>query len=1538
MSPERQLGRLIADLSPAHRDALGRRLAGAGSDEPDRTIPRRTGSALPPLSFAQQRLWFLDQLAPGNPFYNIPAVLPWAGPLRVDALRSALSAIVRRHEALRTTFTAGHGQPRQVVRSPYPVRVRLVDLARLPRDERDRRADELTAREAGAPFDLQRGPLLRASVLRLGADDYRVLVTVHHIVADGWSMGVLLRELQVLYEAALRRTPATLPELPVQYADFATWQRAWLTGDRLAQHLEHWRSRLAGVPTLDLPTDYPRPTMATFRGASVLVRVEAETTTRVRRLAAEEHATPFMVLLAGYAELLHRATRQHDLAIGMPIANRTRPELEPLIGFFVNSLVLRLDLSGSPTGRELVRRVREATVEAYQHQDLPFEKLVEELQPDRDPSRNPFTQVSFQVQNAPTATGELPTDDDIVLPPGTQTSILDLAVSLWETSTALVGMAQYSTDLFDAETVDGLMTGFTTLVAGLVERPDDPIRALPLLRPAGRAAVLARSAPAPLDLGPPSTLHALVVQACRRHPDRVAVEGEDGSLTYRDLDRWSAAVADQLRAAGRGTGDVVGVRVPRRCALVAALLGVLRSGAAFLPLDPELPASRLARMVEQAGVRTVLGLDDALSGADVMVLPLPRLTGPGHVGKPRPTAEPATVDDPAYVLFTSGSTGRPLGIPVTHAAVVNHMRWMQREHPLTETDRVLQRTPSHFDASIWEFWAPLLAGARLVMFPGRWSGDAEALVHSLAERRITVMQVVPSLLSIVLSEPGLTEADRLRRVYCGGEALSPSLVRRFHASWAGRPAGQAPELVNLYGPTETTIDATSWRCDPTDQHLRVPIGRPITNTTAYVLDDAGQPVPDGIAGELYLAGAGLSCGYLGEPRLTAERFLRDPFTTPPRLMHRTRDLVRRRADGALEFVGRTDALVKLRGHRIEPREIEHCLEEHQGVGRALVTVRADRPDDAPNGHPEGGLLVAYVVPSDRQDAAARDDLALAHVADWHAVYAEMYGATNADADGPHRPGDRRAPPADPTFDTTGWISSFDGRPLPGVEMAAWRAETVERILALRPKRVLEIGAGTGLVALEVAPHCEDYLALDFSEAVTGALARTAAGLDLGHRLRVRTLAAHDVDRLREAPFDLVVLNSVVQYFPSLAYLEHVLRAATGRLRPGGSIFVGDLRSLPHVPALHLALELAATPDPTTRSAESLEQSLRDREREERELVVDPRWLTTPGRLPGVRSAWAMPKTTPFANELTRFRCDVVLRTAVPSTPSAPVRAQDLQGSPVTDQALARLLADGPGPRVLLGLTDRRLSGEVAALEALQAGNGCTVADVLLTVKDRGDLGVDPHRAVVAAAEHGRHALPVWSRPDAVGRFDLVVAETEPDLLASIHEVTSSERFIAPRGGRWSTAPLAQRLARRLVPELRLRTSQTLPPALVPARFVVLPDLPTRPNGKVDLAALPAPDLDRPLEQADYVAPADGTEGRLATLWAEVLGLNRVGAEDNFFADLGGHSLLATRLVSRIREALGVEMPLRTVFLAPTVRQMAAELERDQARATTWEST
>ncbi|MCF2146968.1 amino acid adenylation domain-containing protein [Desmonostoc muscorum LEGE 12446] len=931
-----------------------------------------------PTSFAQQRLWFLDQLAPGNPFYNVSTVLHLTGSVNFTALKQTFNEIVRRHETLRTRFVMVEQQPVQAISPSLTIPLPLIDLRNFDSPERDTRVQQIVTQEAQHPFNLTTGPLLRVKLLQLDEAEYLFLLNLHHIVADGWSIGVLIKELGVLYKALAgdKRCLTTsysvstlLPELPIQYADFAQWQREWLQGvaangtSPLQSQLVYWQKQLNGISVLNLPTDRLRPAVPSYRGAKQFLELPHSLTQALEALSSQEGVTLFMTMLAAFQTLLYRYTQQEDIAVGSPIANRNRSELEGLIGFFVNSLVLRTDFSGKATFRELLNRVREITLEAYSHQDLPFEKLVEELHPERDLSYHPFFQVVFSLQNTPIETLELSGLTLSLFEFDSKTAKLDLEFHLWQDLESLKGQMVYSTDLFDDKTITRMLGHFQTLLESIVANPEQLISDLSLLTEEERQELLIDWNDTKRDDPENKCFHKLFEAQVEKTPDAIALNTrsamsatgyayalvfDDEQLSYKELNIRSNQLAHYLKKLGVVPNVLVGICVERSPEAIVALLGILKAGGAYLPLDPSLPQERLNFILEDAQVSILLthcSLAPLFKGGWGDLLSIVYIDKDWATITQNSQENPTscvTFDNLAYVIYTSGSTGKPKGVLLQHRGLSNLAASQIEVFNIQPINRILQFASLSFDASIFEIVMALQTGATLYLANKESLLPGQPLLKLLREKAITHVTLPPAVLAVLPTE----SLPALQTIICAGESCTDDIVKRW---WNSQR-----RFFNAYGPTEATVWSTVAEISTMSE--KPPIGRPIANTQIYILDKYLQPLPIGIIGELYISGEGLAQGYLNHPELTIEKFIPNPFSDKKGArLYKTGDLARYRPDGNIEFLGRIDNQVKIRGFRVELSEIETVLSQHQSVQKVVVIVKKNVFADK--------YLVAYIVPN-----------------------------------------------------------------------------------------------------------------------------------------------------------------------------------------------------------------------------------------------------------------------------------------------------------------------------------------------------------------------------------------------------------------------------------------------------------------------------------------------------------------------------------------------------------------------------------------------
>ncbi|TWT37768.1 Chondramide synthase cmdD [Posidoniimonas corsicana] len=1459
-------------LSPAKRAALEklllkRRDAAAQAAR----IPLASQEAAAELSFAERRLWLLDKLEPNHPFYNMPLAARVTGPLDRDAFAAALQTLCARHETLRYAYRIRDGLPERRVADRVDIEPEYIDASALAADPAAL-ADRLRS-EASVPFDLSCPPLLRCVVLELAADQRVVLLVMHHIVSDGWSMWVMLNELAAGYEAARAGTPG-LPPLSIQYSDYAAWQRDSLTDQQRERLVGHWCDKLSDAPPmLELPADHPRQAVQDFDGAVHEFRLPADVGQGLQAVADQQNATPFMVLMAAYQAWLSRYTGQQDLLVGTVVANRSRSELERLIGFFVNTLAIRGDLSADPSFGELVAQTRAASLEAYAHQELPFDQLIEAVTPERDQSHAALFQTALVVQNPPRdfAAGDGLTIEPMLVDNGT--AKYDLTLFFWQDDRGWAGQIEYRTSLFESATIARYAASFQTLLADAVRRPAAAVSDLAVVDPA-QTELLTSFNRSDRTFDGPLLAHELFKQTAVANPKATAIRCAGVELSWGELQAQVALAAAGLQELGVTPGDPVVVCVDRGVDSVVAMLAVMSAGGVYVPVDPQTAEHRLDFVTADSGARLVIAgaADPEAAPQQIGVSALLELGAGRGVADAK-----VSPDDLAYIIYTSGSTGTPKGVQVRHRSFVNFMRAQAELLGITPADRMLHAMSPSFDGGLSESFLPLVTGATMVIAPRDTVLDPAALIRLLRDERVTVAKFPPALLATLAPE----SLPELKTISTGGDTLTTELARRW---LPGR------RVLNGYGPTEATVGVTMHEIREPLAGLP-PIGRPMANMRAYVVDDQLRQTPVGVAGEICIGGAGVAVGYVNRPEETAARFVRDPIADDGSRMYRTGDIGRWRADGELEFLGRVDDQVQLRGYRVEPSEVAAALERLPQVDQAFVAVKPDARGEQ--------RLVAYVTPA--AGAQAADEGESNHVAAWQSLM-----------DGSHRAAGALR---DTEFDTTGWISTYTGRPIDKDQMRAWAESAAERILAHGPNRVLEIGCGTGLILLQVAPRCDFYYGTDFLERSLTQLQHVVDDRGLTDRVRLQQLTADRIGDLAGQSFDTVVLNSVAQYFPSSDYLKSVIRQAADLIAPGGRMFLGDLRNLRLHEAFAASVEIARADHRVSRR--ELLGRIEAQLRREEELLIDPALFELlPAELPRLSRVQIELKPGNADNELTRFRYDVTLRFDETQDAAEPPFAS----APTLDQAAAQL-QESPPALVIDGVSNARVASDTDAWRELQLDAGAADANQLKAMRSAPVDAPTPDAWRELGRRHGYQAEIRWgAEPD-----QLQVRYTRPGVAIADPPAAAPTRL--------TNEPMQQKLLARLAPELRAGLAKELPQYMLPSSFVVVDQFPRTVNGKIDRDALPPPPSGRPAWATGYVAPRDEHERLVAEVWEQLLGVSPVGAEDDFF-DLGGHSMLAVQVMAEIEARSGVAPPLAALFQEPTVENLARLLSNPDASAPT----
>lgn len=1452
-------------------------------------VPARRDQAIP-LSSAQQRLWFLQKLQPDIPVYNMPVALRIQGKLNVSALRQSFAEIIRRHEILRTQIVAPSGTPEQIIAPAPPVSLPVIDIRLLSASEQASQLRHITDEVFYKPFDLEHDLLIRGVLLQRADTEHILAFAWHHIVTDGWSGGIFLHELATCYEAFSQGERSPLPELPVQYADFALWQRQCLSENLLQDQLRYWQEQLRAAPDLlQLPTDAPRPPIQTFHGAAATFQLPDLWLEALKELGRRENVTLFMVLLAAFQTLLFRYTSQEDILVGVPITGRNQSELENLIGCFVNLLVLRTDFSGRPTFLDIIRRVKEVTFQAYSHQDIPFERLVEELRPQRAMDHMPFFQIAFDLQETPSPSLSLPGLMVTLMPVEQKVARLDLRLFLEQQETGMQGFLEYNTDLFTASSIERMIKHFRRLLEAIITNPDQPVTSLSLLSQDERQQLLTEWSGTSMQSPWHACAHTLFEAQAARTPDAIAVVFKQEQLTYRQLNQRANQLASMLHERGVKDETRVGVCLERSVDVLISLLAILKAGGAYVPLDPSYSHGRLAFILEDAQISLLIThrrLQEKLPPSSVPAICIDTETSAiTSYAREDPCYE-TDIRQLAYMIYTSGSTGQPKGVLISHRGIGKLAYAQSRIFGITETSRVLQFASLSFDAAVAEIFVTLLSGATLYLESQDALLSGPILHQTLLEHAITVVTLTPSVLRMLPHQP----LPALRTLISAGEPCSADLVDH----WS-----EGRDFYNAYGPTEITVCASIARCTS----AKTPsIGRPIANTELYVLDDHLQPVPVGLPGELYIGGTGLARGYHQQPQLTAERFLPHPFSTTPGMrLYKTGDIARWMPDGNLYYLGRRDQQIKLRGMRVELGDVEANIRHHAFVKDVIVIAQQQESYNA--------QLLAYITLKEHTDF--RKTWQQERIAQWNAIFDDTYGQFSLSQD--------------PAADFSGWNSSYTRQPIPEHEMREWVTITVHRIEALKPRRVLEIGCGNGLLLQQLAPKCASYCGTDFSRAALDYLqARLDSQPGMQH-VKLVHCTADDLAAMRSEAFDTIIINSVIQYFPSIDYLHKVIQGALSLIAPGGGhIFMGDIRNLDLLPILHTSILL--TQAPSSLPLQQLWERVQKRVAYDEELVLAPDFFTAlPQQYPSVQYVQLQPKPGQYRNELTMFRYDATLYVHT-HRPMVDIPWLHWEREDLSSERLQNILAENTAPYIgIREIPDARLAEYIVACEhmATKKRGIHNVGELRQFLRaDFRKTGIDPETLYASAYARHYGVQLYLSNASRQGRYAAVFIKNDTDEETTgnfINHPDTPEKRLSTE--HYANDPLRYKYLSHLIKDIRNFLAQRLPDHMVPSTIIPLDALPLNPHGKVDYRALPAPEAERPELESTYIPPVTELEQLLTTLWQDILQVDKIGIYDNFF-DLGGHSLLLVQVHTRLRTQIDKDISIVDLFQYPTIHALA----------------
>lgn len=1436
-----------------------------------------------PLSFSQERLWFIDRLE-GSVHYHMPAVMRLKGKLNKKALANALQEIVNRHEVLRTVIRENEGRPYQFIKDKDKWKLN-VDDGSMFRDDTEglqRYIQNLT----NAPFDLSEDDMIRGNLICINDDDHVLVITMHHIVSDGWSIPILVKEVIELYGAFEEDRPARLTPLEIQYADFAVWQRNFLQGDTLEKKLSYWKNKLEGVATLQLPTDYKRPAIQSLKGAMVNFTIDIELSNALQMLSRQEGTTLFMTLLAAFKVLMYRYSGQYDISVGTPIAGRQQQELEGLIGFFVNTLVLRSDLSNNPSFTEFLQRVKATTLEAYDHQEVPFEKVVDALVNEREMSRSPLFQVVFTLQNAREVpeykSGDLKLSGETIVHDSAK---FDITLFISESPGGLKCLLEYCTDLFSEQTLRRMIDHFKELLSSIVKNPSQSIGELPILNSAEKNQLLIEFNETAMEYPKDKSIIDIFQEQAANNPQRIALVCGDKHVTYKELNERSNQIAHYLRSKGIKEETLVPVNMERSIELVTVILGILKSGGAYVPIDPDYPEERIGFMTEDTGASIMISNKQnksklsALQNIEIIDSDSDRAEINTHSSenlqiKIKP-------DNLAYVIYTSGSTGKPKGVLIEHGSVVNLIMWHNKEYEVSNLSRSTSMAGVGFDAFGWEVWPYLSAGASVFIVDDEKRLSPFELVKLINDNSITHCFIATATVNEFVNA-SRNKISSLRFLLTGGDKLSSLNLE-----------GTDYKIVNNYGPTENTVVTCYYELSEKDKDTVPPIGKPVSNTKIQILSPEGQLVPVGVAGEIHIGGDGLARGYLNQPELTGEKFIEVRFNEDSIMrMYKSGDLGRWLNNGNIEFIGRLDDQVKIRGYRIELGEIETVLNKLEPVNSSCVLLRS-----APE-----KKIVGYYVLNPQTVKAKEHELYHLQVDSWKELYDTQYSETDEET-------------VDEEFNIIGWNDSFTGTAIPAEQMKEWVDDISEVILSQHPENVLEIGCGTGLIYYRLTEKINKYIGTDFSGSSINQITKR-----INKKLRnyclteLQVCGAHEVTLKKDEKVDTIILNSIVQYFPGEEYMNEVIGKSISVLKGKGCIIIGDVRDYRLLELFKARLQLQKLHHSI--SVKELKWLTDQDVLKEEELCFSPEYFYRLQKIyPDITNIEIKWKQASYFNELSLYRFTVVIHVGIEKEITKP---EWKDWSTVDKQKVIEQLSKDCRMLALKNVPNPRLWKEKLLSNALKNKKVNTTGELLNFMENEDKESLDIKEILDFAKLMGYNCR--------------LFIDEDPLNINLVIEKNSSDSFIRLPFDQnyndnqlYTNIPLFNDVSLLLKKEIRNMLLKSLPDYMIPADLIAINKMPLTNNGKVDRNFLSSREDLLVTAKLNYQAPGTDTEQMLAKIWQKLLGIDRISVNDNFF-ELGGHSLLAMRVISSIRKELEFEIAIKDLFLYPTIAELAEHLE------------
>ena len=1467
------------------------------TEQPDQKLSYAIGNQdrpeLIPLSYSQERLYFIDRME-GSVQYHIPAIIRLKGKLNKDALVHALKSIVDRHEILRSVIREENGIGYQVVIDNSKWDLQLEDGTSFGKNEESIR--KFIKQLVDAPFDLSEDYMLRAHLIDLGQDEYMMVVILHHIASDGWSISIIVKELVELYESYEEKRDTNLLPLPVQYADYSLWQRKFLKGEVLEKRLAYWKDKLDGSSQLQLPFDFNRPAEQSNDGDYRNFLIDNELVEKLRRLSQDNGATLFMTLHAVFKVLLYRYSGQEDISVGIPIAGRQQLEVEGLIGFFVNSLTIRNNVNGELTFNEFLQQVKSTMLEAYENQEVPFETVVDAMVKGRDVNKNPLFQVMFTLQNVPEVMEMrlgnvfLTNQADVH-----KTSKFDLTFYTTETENGIEGLAEFCTDLFTGETIERMIGHYLELLHWVTADPHQKIVMLPMLSKAEELQVVEEFNNTSTEYPADKSIIDLFEEQVLNSPNDTALIFEESKLTYKELDEQTNQLANYLRSKGVKEETFVSICMDRSSQLIIGILGIIKAGGAYVPIDPEYPEDRINYMLQDTDASVIITMRDHLKLFNIKDLQADILCIDSDTDylsefsqeKPETSVTPGNI---AYIMYTSGSTGRPKGVMVEHSNIVSLVKGVEYD-TFSKEDILLSTGSPSFDATTYEYWGMLLNGGQLALCSEHRLLDTELLKAEIAKNSVNKMWFISSLFNLIV-ETDISVFKGLKTILVGGEKLSEKHIKRIREEYP------ALKIINGYGPTENTTFSITYNITGSENKTTIPIGRPLSNRTAYILDHMLQPVGIGIPGEIYLGGAGLSRGYLNRPELTAEKFIKNPFSKKKgSRLYRTGDLGKWLPDSNIEYLGRTDNQVKVRGHRIELGEIENVMNSLKEVSESCVVINQD---PALNGN-----MTGYYIPVREEVKVREKDLYQKRIDSWNELYEIEYSKSDEVQDLDHE------------FNIIGWNDSFTGGEIKPEQMRLWLDDISNVILSEKPERVLEIGCGTGLIYYKIAGHIQKYTGIDFSEVSTNQILNQISKDEKKYPpTELKVGFAHEVEIDPKEKVDTIILNSIVQYFPGEQYMTDILAKSISILKGKGKIIVGDVRDDRLLKSFKSRLFLG-------KSKESLgiQDFIWGAEQEvsrEEELCFAPEYFyNLKLQHPEITHIDIQWKQGDYENELTLYRYTVTIYVGIEKEMIEP-NWQKWDKETGKENLLKRINA-GEEFIPVKDVPNPRLRKEVLLEKGLKEKSVKTVRDLSDYINKPSQESKDVYKIINSATANGYRCRFLLDEDPF--KINLLLHKNSIDGFIKQdynYNIDASKNYA-------SNIPLLRDIYVLLKKEIQESLNEQLPEYMVPTELTALQSFPLSSNGKVDRNFLIKCEEKNQSSSINYHAPVTMIEQKLTAVWQELLGSDRIGVYDNFF-EIGGHSLLAMRVVSAIRKEMDFEIAIRDLFLRPTISELASYLE------------